>query len=97
MDARSGVGVADGPGVLVPGLRRALARWILVKMHASGSIHVSTFRSGPGPGGGGRRGPGEGPVIEGDYAPVDEDTERSGAKPGSRPAGKTDGRSPWST
>lgn len=70
--------LTDVAGVLllIPPVRRFVARKSFEMMLRNGSIHVETYqqetrtyRSGPsGPGGG----PGEGTIIEGDYTRVDE-------------------------
>ncbi len=84
--------------LLVPGFRRGLARWVLEKLRTHGSIRVTTFESGAGPAADGDRTAGsEGPVIDGDYARVDQDADRPGPKSDSRRKGKPDRQSPWTT
>lgn len=85
-----------GFALLVPALRRGIARWLFGKLIASGNVHVRTFgggtpdgepREGPEPGG---RGDGTGPVIEGEAEELENDERERDTRPRER-----DGSSPW--
>lgn len=82
-----------GFALLIPALRRGIARWLFGKIIASGNVHVRTF-GGPGPEPGGhapgRDGGRPGPVIEGEAEEVGDDTPESGERPRRR-----GGSSPW--
>ena len=85
--------ITDAAGfvLLVPPLRRLIARWLLARMLASASVHVRTSRYESGtyndeaPRRPGAKPQGEGVVIEGEWERVDDP-----AKPGqSRPRDKS--------
>lgn len=82
--------------LLVPAFRHGLARWAFEKLHARGSIHVTTFGRNDGPTDAAPRGaPDGGPVIDGEYVRVDGDEDRSPPKSETRRKGKTGRQSPW--
>ncbi len=57
--------------LLIPGVRRALARWLFNKLMASGHVHAGGFDAGGG--GRGREPPAAGgPVLEGEYRELDD-------------------------
>lgn len=64
---------AVGFSLLIPGLRRSLARWLFNKLTASGHVHTDSFGAGPhgAPRQDGAAHP-QGPVIEGEYETVDD-------------------------
>jgi len=72
--------------LLIPIIRMAVARWTLHRLLKSGALHVSGLGGGAGPqsespqDGGKPSGhaPSDGPVIDGDFERLDEDTIRPG-------------------
>ena len=83
-----------GFSLLIPGLRRSLARWLFNKF--SGSTHFHTEGFGPTPGNGPNHGgppPSSGTVIEGEF----EDVDVSKSPETKNEDGSTGGKSsPWS-
>ncbi len=75
-----------GFSLLVPGVRRGLARWLFNKLMTSGHVHVGGFGAG-----GGRHGhdaphqqdtpASDGPVIEGEYRDMEDSEPREPDKP----------------
>ena len=82
-----------GFSLLIPGLRRSLARWLFNKLTASGHMHTEGFGSGPhgAPRHDGAEHP-KGPVIEGEFEDIEDNDpeDRKGPREGSN--GKS---SPW--
>lgn len=82
-----------GFSLLIPGLRRALARWLFNKFTVSGHVPGDSF--GADPGGAPRQdgaAPRPGPVIEGEYEDIDDSDIESAKDPGSEAKGTS---SPW--
>lgn len=81
--------------LLVPPLRRGLAKWTIKRLISEGAINVTIFGAGddadePDFADGSRRPDGKGTVIEGEYERVDERTMRPDGKNGR--AGRGGGR-----
>jgi UPF0716 protein FxsA len=74
--------ISDALGclLLVPPLRRAIARWALARVFSSANLHVETrtFGDTPGKGGGrsGHEGADRGVVIDGEWERVDQPDRR---------------------
>lgn len=67
--------------LLVPALRRGLARWGFAWLRRSGKVHVHVYG---GPAGTGREGP---PVIEGDYERIEPEPRRTNGRGPRGPSG----------
>lgn len=75
--------------LLVPSVRRAVARWALQRLFAGADIHVQTHEWRAGPQGDGPRPPAGGTVIDGEWQRVDEPA-RDGKPPDKRLPGGGD-------
>jgi UPF0716 protein FxsA len=69
-----------GFALLVPGIRRRIAKWAFAKMLRSGKVHMTTYTAsdqhnhGANEPGRTRHPPGRGPVIDGEFERVDENS-----------------------
>ncbi len=91
--------LTDSIGFLlfVPFIRRGLARWIFQRLVESDKVSFTIFGSHSGNGPGGRQRPpgGGGPVIDGEFHPVDPDSDGKDENELSPPRHRPQGGSPW--
>ena len=82
-----------GFSLLVPGVRRTLARWLFSKFLGSGPVHPDNFGAKPhGPPRQDGAEPSPGPLIEGEYEDIDHKESGSQSKASKGSNGKS---SPW--